>query len=83
MRPKGKSNHKVTEGRLDEQEVEVSKEYASNVDTDGAWKKRGVYYFGFKKYHVTDNEGLVFGILTTKANRSKINDFSSKLGREC
>ena len=37
LRPKGKSNHKVTEDRVDEQEVEVSKEYASNVDTDGAW----------------------------------------------
>lgn len=73
MRPKGKSNHKVTEDRVDEQEVEVSKEYASNVDTDGAWlKKRGIYHFGFKKHHVTDDEGLVLGVLTTKASTNEI-----------
>ena len=73
MRPKGKNNHKVTEDRLDEQEVEVSKEYASNVDTDGAWlKKRGIYHFGFKKHHVTDDEGLVLGVLTTKASTNEI-----------
>ena len=73
LRPKGKSNHKVTEDRVDEQEVEVSKEYASNVDTDGAWlKKRGIYHFGFKKHHVTDDEGLVLGVLTTKASTNEI-----------
>jgi len=73
LRPKGKNNHKVTEDRLDEQEVEVSKEYASNVDTDGAWlKKRGIYHFGFKKHHVTDDEGLVLGVLTTKASTNEI-----------
>ena len=73
LRPKGKSNHKVTEDRVDEQEVEVSKEYTSNVDTDGAWlKKRGIYHFGFKKHHVTDDEGLVLGVLTTKASTNEI-----------
>ena len=73
FRPKGKSNHKVTEDRVDEQEVEVSKEYGSNVDTDGAWlKKRGIYHFGFKKHHVTDDEGLVLGLLTTKASTNEI-----------
>lgn len=73
LRPKGKSNHKVTEDREDEQEVEVVKEYASNVDTDGSWlKKRGKYHFGFKKHHVTDDEGLVLGVLTTKASTNEI-----------
>ena len=28
-------------------------------------KKRGVYHFGFKKHYVTDDEGLVVGVLTT------------------
>ena len=32
--------HKVTENREDEQEIEVTKEYASNVDKDGSWLKR-------------------------------------------
>jgi IS5 family transposase len=73
LRPKGKSKHKVTEDREDEQEVEVVKEYGSNVDTDGAWlKKRGIYHFGFKKHHVTDDEGLVLGVLTTKASTNEI-----------
>jgi IS5 family transposase len=38
------------------------------VDKDGTWlKKRGKYHFGFKKHHVTDDEGLVLGVLTTTA----------------
>ena len=73
LRPKGKTNHKVTQDREEEQEVEVKKEYASNVDTDGSWlKKRGKYHFGFKKHYVTDNEGLVLGVLTTKASTNEI-----------
>ena len=73
LRPKGKSKHKVTQDREDEQEVEVKKEYAASVDKDGSWlKKRGKYHFGFKKHHVTDEEGLVLGVLTTKASTNEI-----------
>ena len=73
LRPKGKSNYKVTEDREDEQEVEVKKEYASNVDQEASWlKKRGKYHFGYKKHHVTDEEGLVLGVLTTKASVNEI-----------
>lgn len=73
LRPKGKTNHKVTQDREDEQEVEIKKDYASNVDKDGAWlKKRGKYHFGFKKHHITDDEGLVLGVLTTKASTNEI-----------
>ena len=35
-------------------------------------KKRGVYHFGFKKHHVTNNEGLVVGVLTTTASKNEI-----------
>lgn len=71
LRPKGKTNHKVTEDREDE--VVVEKEYASNVDTEGSWlKKRGKYHFGYKKHYVTDEEGLVLGVLTTKASTNEI-----------
>jgi IS5 family transposase len=43
------------------------------VDKDGSWlKKRGKYHFGFKKHHVTDEEGLVLGVLTTKASTNEI-----------
>ena len=72
LRPKGKANHKVTEDRTEE-DVRVKKQYADSVDTDGTWlKKRGKYYFGFKKHHVTDNEGLVIGVLTTTASKNEI-----------
>ena len=72
LRPKGKTNHKVTEDRS-EQEVEVTKDYADSVDKDGTWlKKRGKYYFGYKKHHVTDEEGLVLGVLTTTASKNEI-----------
>ena len=73
LRPKGKVNHKVTEDRGDTQEVEVVKEYPDSVDKDAAWlKKGGKYRFGYKKHHVTDNEGLVLGVLTTKANVNEV-----------
>jgi IS5 family transposase len=72
LRPKGKTNHKVTEDRTEE-EVRVKKQYADSVDTDRTWlKKRGKYHFGFKKHHVTDNEGLVIGVLTTTASKNEI-----------
>ena len=72
LRPKGKTNFKVTEDRC-EDPVEVHKEYADSVDKEGTWlKKRGKYHFGFKKHHVTDNEGLVLGVLTTTASKNEI-----------
>lgn len=73
LKPKGKTNHKVTEDRKDEQEVEVTKDYAESVDKDAAWLKKGdKYRFGYKKHHVTDEEGLVLGVLTTKASTNEI-----------
>jgi IS5 family transposase len=72
LRPKGKTNFKVTEDRCADQ-VEVHKEYADSVDKEGTWlRKRGKYHFGFKKHHVTDNEGLVLGVLTTTASKNEI-----------
>jgi IS5 family transposase len=72
LRPKGKTNHKVTEDRTEE-EIVVTKEYADSIDKQGTWlKKRGKYHFGFKKHHVTDNEGLVLGVLTTTASKNEI-----------
>ena len=72
LRPKGKTNHKVTQDR-NEEDIAVKKEYAQSVDKEGTWlKKRGKYHFGFKKHHVTDNEGLVIGVLTTTASKNEI-----------
>ncbi|MEI6865453.1 hypothetical protein [Flavicella sp.] len=68
LRPKGKTIHKVTEDRSD-QEVTITKDYAPSVDKDGTWlRKRGKYHFGFKEHHVTDQQGLVLGVLTTTAS---------------
>lgn len=73
LKPKGKTNYKVTEDRKEEQEVEVTKEFAESVDKEASWlKKGGKYRFGYKKHHVTDNEGLVLGVVTTKASTNEI-----------
>jgi len=78
LRPKGKTNHEVTKDRTDE--VVVDKKYADSVDKDGTWlKKRGKYHFGFKKHHVTDDEGLVLGVLTTTASKNEISNLEDVL----
>lgn len=80
LKPKGKTNHKVTQDREDEQEVEVIKDYAESVDAEAAWlKKGGKYRFGYKKHHVTDNEGLVLGVLTTKASTNEVGNLEAVL----
>jgi IS5 family transposase len=72
LRPKGKTNHKVTEYRSEE-EVEITKDYAERVDKDDTWlKKRGVYHFGFKKHHVTDDQGLFVGVHATNASKNEV-----------
>jgi len=80
LKPKGKTNHKVTQDREDLQEVEVTKQYADNVDKDASWlKKQGKYRYGYKKHYVTDNEGLVLGVLTTKASTNEVGNLEDVL----
>jgi IS5 family transposase len=80
LRPKGKANHEVTTDREDEQEVSVDKTYPSSVDQEASWlKKRGKYHYGYKKHHLTDEEGLVLGVLTTKASVNEIANLSDLL----
>jgi len=72
LRPKGKTKHDVTEDRSDK-EVKTTKEYAPSVDSDGTWlKKQGKFHYGYKKHHVTDEEGLVLGVVTTTASTNEI-----------
>ena len=79
LRPKGKANHKVTQDRAEET-IEVKKDYADSVDKDGTWlKKRGKYHFGYKKHHVTDQEGMVLGVLTTTASKNEISNLNDVL----
>ena len=80
LKPKGKTNHQVTQDREDENEVILDKEYPSSVDTEGAWlKKGGQYRYGYKKHFVTDPEGLVLGVVTTKASVNEITNLEEVL----
>ena len=80
LRPKGKTNHKVTEDREDLEEIKVDKQYANSVDKEASWlKKQGKYRYGYKKHHVTDNEGLVLGVLTTKASVNEVGNLEEVL----
>jgi len=80
LKPKGKTNYKVTTDREDEQEVKVEKKYADSVDKDASWlKKRGKYHYGFKKHYVTDEEGLVLGVVTTKASINEVTNLEEVL----
>jgi IS5 family transposase len=80
LKPKGKANHKVTEDRIDKDEVSVEKDYADSVDKDASWiKKRGKLHYGYKKHHVTDEEGLVLAVVTTKASTNEISNLEAVL----
>lgn len=80
LRPRGKTNHAVTHDRKDEQEIKVNKVYAQSVDQEGSWLKKGNnYHYGYKKHHVTDQEGLVLGVLTTKASVNEISNLEAVL----
>lgn len=80
LKPKGKTNFEVTEDREDEKEVKVDKKYADSVDKDAAWlKKGGKYRYGYKKHYVTDEEGLVLGVVTTNASTNEITNLEEVL----
>lgn len=80
LKPKGKVTHQVTQDRADEQEVEIIKEYTDSVDKEASWvKKAGKLRYGYKKHHVTDEEGLVLGVVTTKASVNEISNLEEVL----
>ncbi len=80
LRPKGKVTHKVTEDRTEENDETITKELAPSVDKDGSWlKKRGKLHYGYKKHHVTDEEGMVLGVLTTTARVNEISNLEEVL----
>lgn len=58
------------------QEVAVERVYLDSVDKEASWlKKAGKYHHGYKKHYVTDEEGLVLGVVTTKASVNEIGNF--------
>lgn len=80
LKPKGKTTQAVTQDREDEKEVVSTKEYAASVDKEASWiKKAGKIRYGYKKHMVTDNEGLVLGVLTTKASVNEVTNLQEVL----
>jgi IS5 family transposase len=91
LKPKGKPTYEVVEDRAEElpnqevkalenQEKELEKQTQCSVDTDGAWiKKAGKLRYGYKKHHLTDEQGLVLGVLTTAANVNEISNLDEVL----
>lgn len=80
LKPKGKTTHQVAQDRELEQKEEVKKNYADSVDKEASWlKKNGKYHYGYKKHYVTDNEGLVLGVVTTKASVNEITNLEEVL----
>jgi IS5 family transposase len=84
-KPKGKVTHEVVNDREEENEEteahkEVEQQYADSVDKEADWiKKGGKLRYGYKKHCVTDNEGLILGVLTTKANVNEISNLEEVL----
>ncbi len=93
LRPKGKPSYRVAEDREEDKKPthevaknreskEVEKQVPSGVDTDGAWiRKAGKLRYGYKKHHVTDEEGLVLGVVTTATNVNEISNLEEVLQR--
>ena len=58
----------------------MEQQVSSSVDTDGAWiRKAGNLRYGYKKHHVTDEEGLVLGVVTTATNVNEISKLEAVL----
>lgn len=80
LKPKGQALHEVTQDRTEEPEVKVTKVYAASVDKEASWiKKGGKVRYGFKKHYVTDEQGLVLGVVTTTANTNEISNLEEVL----
>lgn len=84
LKPKTKATYEMAEDRNEEprNEEDLEKEKQEKVllkteqpgaDTEAAWlKKGGKSRYGYKKHYVTDEQGLVLGVLTTPANVNEI-----------
>lgn len=91
LKPKGRPQYEIAQDReatdrsIEELEKEkeakrVEKQIAPSVDTQGAWvKKAGKLRYGYKKHHLTDEEGLVLGVVTTAANLNEISNLEDVL----
>jgi len=88
LKPRGTVPYEITKDRDEtplniEQEAEekaLLKKSQPSVDTEAAWiKKAGKIRYGYKKHVVTDEQGLVLGLLTTPANVNEITNLKEVL----
>lgn len=82
LKPKGNIPHEIPQDREEEKESsqEIIKSYPRSVDKDASWLKKGKkLHYGYKKHFVTDTEGLVLGVLTTKASVNEISNLEAVL----
>ena len=85
LKPKGSSKYDVLDqDKQEDATVEASEEVKKNippsVDTQGAWvKKAGRLRYGYKKHHLTDEDGLIMGVVTTPANVNEITNLEDVL----
>jgi transposase, IS5 family len=91
LKPKGTVTYEIENDRAEEERSEQQKELETKeqtllkvektgVDTDARWiKKAGKLRYGYKKHYVTDQEGLVLGVLTTAANVNEISNLEEVL----
>lgn len=90
-KPKGKPDHELEEHPVAAQEdaargagetvactaKRLKRVYKPSVDKEAGWtKKAGKIYYGFKKHHATDLNGLVLGVETTAANSHDVVAFN-------
>lgn len=93
LKPKGTVTYEIESDRAEEERSEEQKELENKeqtllkvektgVDTDARWiKKAGKLRYGYKKHYVTDQEGLVLGVLTTAANVNEISNLEEVLDK--
>lgn len=90
-RPKSKPGYEIVEDRVEQapdaentakesNEKTYQKVHKPGVDTEGAWLKKGKKaMYGYKKHVLTDEEGLVLGVVTTAANVNEISNLEEVL----
>lgn len=85
-KPRGKKEYEVIGLEMTEEKVDnmnhpkVIEKIQAHVDTEAKWVKKGnKLHYGYKKHVVTDNQGLILGVLTTAANVQEISNLEEVL----
>lgn len=80
LKPKGRKNFYITKDQKDENEVKVDKVYLYSVDKDASWLKKLVNKdMAIEKHYVTDVEGVVLCVVTTKTSTNEISNLKEVL----